>query len=284
MKIRSVSRGWSVVGVALLFVACAAKGQVIFEDDFESGDLSKSRNGFRWTSARDTAVSSERARSGRYSLKFTFEGGPSGDDAFSEQRFDLGGNYPEVWVRYDIYIPQNYYHRNDPPSANNKGYLYLWSGDYGRPSGPGMGPNFWPKSDGTSFASHYVWGPGLDRHYNHLMPNAVEAADRGKWLRIVVHYKYASSRNNDGVAEIWKTRDGVRQKILNIQDGAWYVTGQPGFSVGYLLGWANSGFDETTVFYIDNIVFSTQSLLDDDSVPPPTARAAPVAPTNLVVR
>jgi len=29
------------------------------------------------------------------------------------------------------------------------------------------------------------------------------------------------------------------------------------FEDGYLLGWANSGFNEETVMYIDNVVFST---------------------------
>lgn len=272
---RSFNRAFLLA--ALMGVGLTCQAQIIFQDDFESGDLSKRQNNFSWASSRATTVSSDRAKSGSRSLKFTFEAVPSGQDSFSEQRFELGGNYPELWVRYDLFVPSNYFHRNDPPSANNKGFLYLWSGDYGRPDGPGMGPNFWPNSDGTSFASHYVWGPGLDKHYNHQMPKAIEAADRGKWIRIVAHYKYASSANNDGVAEIWKTRDGVTEKILNIQNGAWYIPGQPGFNRGYLLGWANSGFAEETTFYIDNITFSTRSLLESDG-------PAPSPPRDVIVR
>lgn len=279
----SKSMASSVFRISLLIsLVCAsapASAQVFFEDTFESGDLRTTQNGFRWGDSTAATVSAERAKSGGRSLKLNFAAVPRGEDSFAEQRFELGRNYPDLWVRYDLYVPSNYTHRSDPPSSNNKGFLYVWSGDYGRPDGPGMGPNLWPNSDGTSNASHYVWGPGLDRHY-YEMPKAIEAADRGKWVRIVVHYKYASPTNNDGIAEIWKTRDGVTEKILNIRNGAWYVPGQSGFNRGYLLGWANSGFTEQTVFYIDNIAFSTQSLLGGDEPTQPT----PSPPAGLSVR
>lgn len=238
--------------------------QVLFSDGFESGNLSHTEGGVSWSTSVSTAVVTDRPRTGSYSLRFNFAAVPPGEDCTAEQRFSLGGNYPEIWCEYDLYIPENYYHRSDPPSSNNKGFLYLWSGDYGTPSGPGLGPNFWPATGGTSSGSQYAWGPGIDKHFWDSMPNAIEAADRGKWVKIICHYKYASVANNDGVSEIWKVRDGTRYKIMDIQNGDWYVPGQPGFSVGYLFGWANSGFDEQTRLYVDNLIFSTEPLVVEE--------------------
>lgn len=240
-----------------------AIAQVIFQDGFESGDLTNTSNGFSWTGSVKTNVNNTNPRSGSYALEFTYPAVPDGSDSFSEQRFSLGGNYTDIWVRYDIFIPSNYFHREQTgSSANNKGFLYLWSGQYGSPSGPGMGPNFWPasSSDGASSASFYIWGP-IDKHYWSNWPVwsgiPIETSDIGKWMEVVLHYKYATAANNDGVAEIWKKSQGKdRVKILEITDGNWYQAGQPGFDQGYLLGWSNSGFDEETKIYIDNIIFS----------------------------
>lgn len=269
----------SVVAVALACVTPVASAEVIFSDGFESGDLSHQENGVHWGGNRDTAVSTTRAMEGSYALEFTFEGGPDGDDAFSEQRFGLGTGHDELWVAYDLYVPQNYHHRTQSSSANNKGFLYLWSGDYGNPSGPGMGPNFWPdqSGNGESSATLFAWGSGSSeigrsgRHYNRFSRNVIRSEDRGTWIKVVARYKYASSSNDDGVAQIWiRDGSGSMENVLNIRDGAWYVPGQPGFDQGYLLGWANSGFDETTRFYIDNFVVSTTPLISSVRPSPPT--------------
>jgi hypothetical protein len=263
-KAVAAARGCLLAAALALVTALPASAEVIFQDGFESANLSARQNNVNWGESQSTSVSSERAMSGSYALKFTFQGVASGQDSWSEQRFYLGGNYPDVWVKYDLYVPSNYEHRQQSDSANNKGFLYLWSGDYNSPSGPGLGPNLWPVNAATgpaSEASFYMWGPGWGRHNWTAMPKAIESADRGQWVTIVSHYKYASSANNDGVAEVWKTRGGVQQKIMSIMNGNWYVSGQRGFDQGYLLGWANSGFSQTTVFYIDNVVFSTTSLL-----------------------
>ena len=52
------------------------------------------------------------------------------------------------------------------------------------------------------------------------------------------------------------------RQILKKTNGPWYtLDGYGGFDRGYFLGWSNSGFDEDTVFYIDNVEFSTTSLI-----------------------
>lgn len=240
---------------------CGADG-VFFRDGFESGDLSTAAGGFTWGESVSAAVNDVSAGSGSHSLELVYSAGADGEDSFAEQRFSLGSNYDDIWIRYSLYVPDNYRHRSQASigeSDNNKGFLYLWSDDYGSPSGPGMGPNLWPNDDESS-ASFYYWGPGLDRHLG-VIPEAIVAEDRGQWVTVTMHYRYASEGAADGVAEIWKERGGVVEKICDVQDGDWYVAGQPGFDRGYIFGWANSGFDDETSLRVDDFVASTSPLM-----------------------
>jgi len=252
-------------------VAGVTPTTAFFTDGFETGDLSHSENGAGWGSNVRFNVTGNSPKSGSYNGEFNYEANAEEADGFSELRYSLGGNYTEIWVGYDLYIPDNYYHREQSDSANNKGFLFAWSGDYGSPSGPGMGPNFWPLPDGSSGSTHYVWGIdfinqwGEPRTQIHLTEgvntSGINLSDRGKWIKIICHYKYASSANNDGVAEIWKKYpDETIEKHIDIQNGAWYVSGQPGFDQGYILGWANSGFTDATTFKIDNVEFSETNI------------------------
>jgi hypothetical protein len=270
---------------AFLAAPHLSQAAVIFEDNFETANLSKRAGGFSWTSGVDVAVTNTRAKDGSHSLRFVF--GPNGQNAyaFAEQRFSLGGNYPEIWVSYDLYVPANYIHRTGGGGQNNKGFVHFWSGNYENPSGPLLGTEFWPKTSGTanSYGTLRLFAPkaSLDEHLWDAMPTAIDSQDLGKWVRIVVRLKYATSANNNGIAEAWKTRPGgAPQKIMSITNGRWYVSGQPGFDQGYLLGWSNSGFTERTEFFIDNVAFSTTSLLGGAEPAP----KAPEAPSNLSVQ
>ena len=86
---------------------------------------------------------------------------------------------------------------------------------------------------------------------------------------MIMHYKYATAANNDGVAQIWRTRAGVTSKLLDIRNGDWYIPGQSGFDQGYILGWSNSGYSSETRFYLDNVIFSTTPLLAGITEPNP---------------
>ena len=62
-----------------------------------------------------------------------------------------------------------------------------------------------------------------------------------------------------GGGEIQYFRDGVM--VVDLQNlTTWQNLGDNTFKEGYLLGWANSGFTETTFAYISNVTFSTARL------------------------
>ena len=251
----------SVLAVTATF---STSGSVLFQDDFESGNLSKTQGGARWGGSTSAQVVNVRPNTGTYSLRMTFSGVPDGEDSFSEQRFELGGRYTDVWIKYDLYIPSNYYHRTqNPDSANNKSFVHLWAGDYSGGPGFGAGYEIWPDGTGAGNLAFHPFRPDQG-HLDDNLRNSrgIELSDRGTWIEITSQIKNATSANNDGEARVWKRRQGSTTKELIYEQ-----TGLPIYNAdgnfmerGYLLGWSNSGFLETTVFYIDNFVISNNPL------------------------
>lgn len=235
----------------------SANGYDIFFDDFATNDLSKTENGFLWSPPTNTTVENN-------ALHFNYNvlGNPS-----SEQRFSLGGYYSEVWCRYRLYVPANYFHiENAPSPSNNKGFLTLWDDDYENPK-VSMSVNFWANTgnNGDSEGTMFVWLPTIpfDYHYYAEWPDnkCIRQSDVGKWMTVLLHYKYATSANNDGVAQVWAKTDGeATRTLMDKTNGPWYVASAPGFNSGYIFGSTNSDFSGETILVVDDIYFSTTEL------------------------
>lgn len=247
----------------LFFVSPLISASPLFEDGFESKGLKTTKNNISWGESVYASVSTDHAKDGLYSLKFTYAATDEKTDTWSEQRFRLGKPYKEIWISYDIRIPENYHHRKvSYGSSNNKGFIMLWSGDYSKPTGIVLGTEFWAEKDGSSTASVRLAGVGFDKHFWGACPSIIKLSDRGRWIKITAHLKYATPENNDGIMRLWKTyEDGKSQIACNISDGAWYSAVSPGFDAGYILGWSNSGFNEETKFYVDNFTVSEAPLM-----------------------
>lgn len=307
-----------------------------FTDDFESGNLNKTENNFKWS---DNNVAIANTPNGSLGLKFRFSANGIEDDGWQEQRFHLGGNYSDLWIKYDLFIPNNFNHRcpvklrlnestnniqlgdkvievknvngvyeitnpdnhgtvrhvsgssiyvENLPSyytfldgehmrnertneifsvqkregyGHNNKFMVIWQGDYGSASsGNSICFEYWHTGRNTSNLGHYpAKDKGAWRQTNTVHDKVFidETKDRGKWIEVIFHIKVASSANNDGIIELWKNGE----KYFNIQNLPNHSQlGFNYFDKGYLLGWANSGFDEETIFYIDNVVFSTNKI------------------------
>lgn len=258
----------SITGESTISVVEESVDDVLFSDDFESG----SRSSPVWAnSSPNVTVSTDNPRNGSYSLKFHYNAKPDGEDATAIQHFDLGGEYTEVWIEYDFYLPDNFYHREQSGPENNK-FFRLWDGSATTGDSDVLaGASFSRSRDGTSGESRmYVqWRgyddpvyTGQDRDQGSQEdpfflissdnPNGIQ---RGSWAQIRWHIRLSSS---DGVD------DGVIRLYVNGQKVAYRENidyhGAPGnsfFSYGYLMGWANSGYDEDMDFYIDNFRVQT---------------------------
>jgi hypothetical protein len=252
--------------VAVLSLASsAATSATIFTDSFENGSLASAQNGASWGGSRDTAISTSRYFSGQSSLQFTFEAGPLGDDAFSEQRINLPRR-SAYWFHYKLFIPSNYHHRSD--GASNNKFLAVYRAPY---QTPGYQVNFslQPNGAGGSNLDIHHYRNGSEQKVRRVATNFITDADRGKWMDVIAEIRVPSSSTAyDGVMRL--TKNG--SVVASVTDlGAWGGTDANYIDQAYFLGWSNSGFNDTTVMYIDDVVISDT----------PIGAVVPRAPTNV---
>jgi len=283
-----------------------SQAELLFEDDFSSGDISKHNDYFRW--GREGTI----LAAGTLSNKIVAVNGPSGNtvDAiqftygtWQEVRFHLTESvnqvieydnantdvqYQSVWISYDMLVPENYHHRSTNSTVNNKGFLSLWQDGYSTQAKCQGQIEWWPTAEGNSEMTMNVGGH--KRNYSFVDPAYIsttyypEAAaafdlskDRGKW-RNFGFYFYAGSQSGarDGIYEFYV--DGklkARMTGINYQRN---VSSDPlGFNKGYLLGYHNSGYDEQTTFHITNFKFGDSK---EGVIPPPTDAKSPASPPS----
>jgi len=238
-------------------------GTPFFSDDFDSGAKTNA-NGFTWSGG--VPVSSDRARSGSYSLRFSYGPNAVGADATAEQRFNMGRNLAEVWIEYYLWVPSNFAHRNDAP-GNNK-FFQIWNTTYGSGSGTWQaGYEYERLTDSTSsirpmsskeFGTNakFVTSTGLG-HPDSGKPfiGSSNPLRPGYWTQIRLQFSRSSaSLATDGIMRIWI--DGVMfAEMTNGPFRNYENIGETVLRNGYFLGWSNSGFTEATCFYIDDVRF-----------------------------
>lgn len=232
--------------------------EYLFTDDFEKGNLTHTENGVIYKSSTSTEVSSKMKKKGTYSLKFLFKGAISGEDSFSEQRISYP-NTEELWIKYDLYIPNNYYHRKETGPSNNK-FLAIYKNKY---TNPGFQVNWSlsPNNTGGSNLSLHRYRNGSEQSTiaptEKIGDDFITTNDHGKWVKITARVKTPSnSTAADGVMQMWK--NGVlvcNETQLNMFGG----DSENYMNELYLLGWSNSGFLENTLFYIDDLSLNFSS-------------------------
>jgi len=258
--------------------------QYIFSDDFSSGDLSKTENGFTWTGGFRLSPSTENPRSGTHSLKARYQ---SIDDpangntpsSWLERSFDLGAFYTSLVIEFDLYIPDGnepwggprYVHRDSELSDNNK-LFRLWSND--------SDGNGYVDSQSKLGASTNLGAiSGDSQVYLEGKPNSTDGtiregftqksgafnafitdADRGQWMSLKFDMKmptqfFTDKTQSDGHYKMTKNGSTILEiQLNNFRTDT--VSNSNAWKVGYLLGWANSGFVTETLLFVDNVKFS----------------------------
>lgn len=243
-------------------------GSMFFSDDFDNGQRN-SANGFVWAGTptqTEPRISNERAFSGTHSMRFQYNATPFGGQAWSEERFDMGRYLSELAFEYMLYVPANFKHRDAPLNSagtNNK-FFSLWRDQYGGDKGSWEISVGWVRTnDLESYAlfhstrSIHNWIAPFDQRDKFIGSNT--PMKPGQWNRIRFYVKASTYRGTlptgDGIMKMWINNTlffSTTTGNFNNFDPSLVGTT---LRLGYLMGYANSGFDETTVFFIDAIKF-----------------------------
>lgn len=239
-----------------------SSGGAFFEDSFESGDLSKTTtsDGSTWEwIAPALSVDSGDATDGTQSVSMVF--GPDADesDSSAQLNFDFGKALSEVWVEYDLYIPSNFNHRSQASVTNNKFFQFNFDGS----TYQALTIEYVEGGGGYSDLKRFLSAsetPGgsinwpTDAQVNPTVENfigvgAAYTMNPGNWYQIRVHFKSSTDgTSDDGTAELFV--DGTLIKSLDW--AYWNISTSGQVNGGYVLGYANSGFDSATEFRVDN--------------------------------
>ncbi|MBJ7277708.1 hypothetical protein [Marinobacter salarius] len=266
------------VSIMALTFAAAVNSETVFVDSFESGDMSNTNaHGFDWGNNNRTSVvtadgvvyasgtKSIPTPSGRdwstkdglgdHHLRFYYKGG----EPMTEQRFDLGRHYEDIWLAYWIRVPTNFKHG----SLNNK-FLSIWPQKYDR-----SGTVTWQtRPNGSGGANLVYQDGGVTSGEANSTPFITVPEDRGRWMHVVARVKAASGPD---------TRDGIIQFYRRWEDSASYQlihektssdtwddeSIEQGISQGYIMGWANDPYDVTTEWFLDGFSVHTSSPIQD---------------------
>jgi hypothetical protein len=216
-------------------------------------------------------VSSDRARTGTKSLKFTYGGNADVcDDAYAEQRFNIGQSVNETYVGYYIYFPSNYAHRTPSgcaSNATNNKVFRIWSKNADYTGDPiKMGASLEASSVSRLFPEamkswvNNDWeidcngSMGDISSVGDLGSWTLTANDLNKWLHFEFHTKVDEGTGNAAM-EFWV--DGVKKFSDVTLDYSNSPCVRNYFETGYLMGWANSGFTQDTSIYIDDVVVAS---------------------------
>ena len=224
------------------------------------------------TRTRRAVVTDAAARSGTYSLGYIFGPDLDGLDSRSQSGFNLSSDgLGELWLEYYLYVPANYVHRSQSP-ANNKFFSLFQRNqssdasrilfDFETDNNGGEGSDLFAQSvlsTATATDATHVTGdtgyPGTD-----IIGEAGSPMVLGDWNRIRIHLKAATGASAaDGEQELWINTTKVFQATgrqfgyPNIPGSLWYGTFPAVVDNCYLLGASNSGFEELTIFYVDDI-------------------------------
>lgn len=253
-----------------LWMCSSAHASTFFTDGFESGDSTHTENGVTWGSGG--TITTDNPRTGSYSIRFAFPATADNVDSSREKRFYLTTPLSEFWVRMWIWIPANYKHRLPSDTSTNNKFLAIYANPYGD---PGFQMNL-----STSRVNDYQ--STLDIHKYNNGPEAppisnayasfIVPDDFGEWVEIITRVKVPTdATSSDGIVQVWKNSVLIadHQSVAMFgSDGRNYI------DQGYILGWSNSGYDEETIFYIDDVEFSGTAIVPSEPEDPETTTAS----------
>jgi len=186
--------------------------------------------------------------------------------SWAEQRFSMPFDARQIEIEYDLFVPGNYYR-----AARNHKNIVFWSGAYGKVNANiSVSSESWPVDRGTT-PSIYIGSDGVNYGHSMISDKSELYMENyaGAWQHMNVYLELAVNDQDYGVFEIY--RDGhvvtatghpkIEPNYNNPPTSEQIRFAHRGnyISEGYLMGWANGGFKEKTIFCIDNFSVKVRS-------------------------
>ena len=244
----------------------AASGGVspFFEEQWASGDFTQEAGGFSWGATTNVVILTDNPHSGTYSARFRYVGKTNPGFAFAELRFTMSP-LQEVWFEYYIYIPDGneayggaaYAHRT-PISGSSNNKFWKVAELHSGAAVTALLEGYPSTTEDWITRPRPMWGCPLDgqasseRGMTHS-DATVDATDLGAWHLFQFHIKVSDVGQANGAWQFKKDGGYVVNETALENDPT--QTANAFYKVGYLMGWSDSGFDETTYIFIDDIKF-----------------------------
>lgn len=241
-----------------------APSDLLISEDFSNFSTSVKPNGFQWSAPNNTLVTAEPSNLSNDVLQFTYTGNPDlSIDAIAEQRMNFGAQYQEIWFKYRCFVPANYVHRVPSGTGNNKGWFNVWKDPYnGYPLTTRI--EFWRRSDQLSVitCAYIKNGDSFSTHYDTDSDGrtdivGIDSNDLGQWIDLVFNARLSDQGATNGRMTYWK--NGTLLADYRDLDNSPIDPQFTGYDRSYLLGYANSGFTDDTIFLIDDYNCGTTS-------------------------
>lgn len=251
----------------------------VFEDDFEGGKASFWGGGTNVVFGG--ACTSDASKSSK-TIVFTYnpQNDPLVADSWAEQRFAIPIKAQQLEISYRVFVPSNYLHA----PKNHKG-IVLWSGEYGKVNANvAVSSENWPVEGKGAKPSVYIGYDGVN--YGHsTVPNGplMFVDGYGAWQRVHIYLELAKEPGDHGVFEVHRNGEfvvGTSYPDIAQQYGMPPTSEQIGYATrgnfidqGYVLGWANGGFRQTTVMCVDDFSIKAnatiQAVVEQGDTSPP---------------
>lgn len=196
------------------------------------------------------------------------------DDAstypWSEFSVDLATPTKKLWVRWDLRVPINFEHLW-PNLANNNKLFAIWMDAYGTGKEGSLVVGEFRANSDTDKGSYFYWSWLDDTGYTSSQgatPFITYPDDQGRWMELTMCFTSVSANGaGDGSIEVWRrwqdeATPTKTHEFLNKELILPTTAGLPqGWKHMYFMGEHRSAYNERTDWLIDNIEYSTESLL-----------------------
>ncbi|EAW30009.1 hypothetical protein GP2143_01150 [marine gamma proteobacterium HTCC2143] len=237
-----------------------------FQDDFE-GSQDTNFWGSQTSTTHGISCSSDPRASGNSLLLTYIPGVPDSSNGWAEKRFHIPVKAQQFEISYRQFVPANY----QRAPGNHKNFV-LWSGPYGKSaSNISISSENWPTSDGAT-PSVYIGVDGNNYAHSRISdePLMLENA-QGNWQNVHIYVELAEREGDFGVFEIHRNGEFLTGTSHPDIKPAWqqppvdehieYSSRGNYIDQGYLMGWANGGFAETTIFCIDDFIIKANTTI-----------------------